>query len=433
MTGKQGMPELRVAMIMKPFQFCLAVVFTTLLAPSADAADCSEDLNVCTPAQICERATEAISGHLYWIADPTDPYLSLARKFNLDCGSEDAPSQCMRSADACSIVELCEVASAPDGTQDQWNPSYPEHIALAQSFGLDCGVPDALQVETGGEGPQATISESHQQSLSQKAGELLEQVDIKTKLDMPVMEMMQEYPACPETRPFENCFAEDEGIFGEGGQNPIEYFEFGVWKANHLWTGFHFKNGDYEGHLFEGNYFPVDSCRQRAFATAWNDWYECPNGASYRALEALDGQPDGRGHLEWVKVKGSHAGTVSKQRKFGRWEYRFATGNVYVGDYVNDQRTGRGTFTFADGDVYEGEYVNGQRTGHGTYTWANGNVYEGDFVNNQLTGQGTLTGANGDVYEGDFVDGLYDGQGTYTFANGDVSEGRWSNDKYLGP
>ena len=342
-----------VAMARNTFQFFLVALFATLLSPSAYAADCSADPNACTPAQLCKRSTEAISGQLYWIADPTDPYLSLARRFNLDCGAEDA-----------------------------------------------------LQVETGGEGPQATTSETHQQSLSQIAGELLGQVDMKTKLDMPVMAMMQEYPACPETRPFDNCFAEEERFSGEGGQNPFEIFEFGIWKDNKLWSGFFFEQGTYKGYYFEGTIF-TESCSQAPGAKAWNDWYYCPDGDTLRALEALDGQPDGRGRLESVEVKEPDGGTVRQNLRFGRWETRYASGNVYKGDVVNDQLHGRGTLTWADGEVYEGDFVNGQRTGRGTYTWADGDVYEGDFVNGQLNGQGTNTFADGEVWKGRWLDGEY--------------------------
>jgi hypothetical protein len=65
--------------------------------------------------------------------------------------------------------------------------------------------------------------------------------------------------------------------------------------------------------------------------------------------------------------------------------------------------------------------------GQGTYTWASGAVYVGDFVNGQRTGQGTYTWASGAVYVGDFVNGRRTGQGTYTSASGTVQSGRWEN------
>lgn len=40
---------------------------------------------------------------------------------------------------------------------------------------------------------------------------------------------------------------------------------------------------------------------------------------------------------------------------------RFANGDVYEGDFSNDQRTGEAKMTYANGDVYEGNFNNGKR------------------------------------------------------------------------
>lgn len=37
---------------------------------------------------------------------------------------------------------------------------------------------------------------------------------------------------------------------------------------------------------------------------------------------------------------------------------------------------------FATGDIYEGEFVNDQISGKGKYTWAKGDIYEGEFKEN---------------------------------------------------
>ena len=42
--------------------------------------------------------------------------------------------------------------------------------------------------------------------------------------------------------------------------------------------------------------------------------------------------------------------------------------------------TGKGTFKFTTGDIYEGDFVDGKLTGKGTFKYACGDIYEGDFA-----------------------------------------------------
>jgi hypothetical protein len=41
----------------------------------------------------------------------------------------------------------------------------------------------------------------------------------------------------------------------------------------------------------------------------------------------------------------------------------------------------------------------------------NGDIYEGDFVENEFSGNGTYTFASGDKYVGEFRNGRYNGSG----------------------
>jgi len=42
------------------------------------------------------------------------------------------------------------------------------------------------------------------------------------------------------------------------------------------------------------------------------------------------------------------------------------------------------------------------RAGKGTYTFKNGNVFEGEWSNNDFNGKGIFTFSNGDIYNGNF-------------------------------
>ena len=105
-----------------------------------------------------------------------------------------------------------------------------------------------------------------------------------------------------------------------------------------------------------------------------------------------------------------------------------ATGDVYEGEFANDEITGSGVFKYSNGDLYEGSLLNSQKHGHGKFTYANGNVYEGNFQNDVRSGRGKFTWASGTVYEGDFADDLKNGYGIMSFESGDRYEGYFKDD-----
>ena len=73
---------------------------------------------------------------------------------------------------------------------------------------------------------------------------------------------------------------------------------------------------------------------------------------------------------------------------------------------------GNGLIQFQNGDIYEGNFVENERYGEGVYQFANGNVYEGEFVDNRFHGLGRFSFNDGSVYEGEFFEGKIDGDGT---------------------
>ncbi len=110
----------------------------------------------------------------------------------------------------------------------------------------------------------------------------------------------------------------------------------------------------------------------------------------------------------------------------------YPNGDIYEGEFLNENRNGMGKYFFANGDVYEGEFLNGSRNGKGKYFWTNGEIYEGDFVENKITGKGIFTRKNGDVYEGDFVNSNRTGKGKLIFSNGEIYEGDFVEGKRTG-
>jgi len=131
----------------------------------------------------------------------------------------------------------------------------------------------------------------------------------------------------------------------------------------------------------------------------------------------------------------------------GRGIFRFASGNVYEGEWKAGEQEGRGIFRFDDGDVYEGEFKAGEYEGRGVYRSADGDVYEGEFKAGEFEGRGVMRYASGDVYDwrtgvyrcasGDVYEGEYkadkrEGRGVYRHANGDVDSGFYEQGNNVG-
>uniref|UniRef100_A0A7S1KNQ7 Uncharacterized protein n=1 Tax=Percolomonas cosmopolitus TaxID=63605 RepID=A0A7S1KNQ7_9EUKA len=152
----------------------------------------------------------------------------------------------------------------------------------------------------------------------------------------------------------------------------------------------------------------------------------------------------------------------------GQGQMLFLNGDIFVGNYENNERNGLGTYLFVsrmpkvvvksedeDEDEeekkpveeepetsakflawYSGEWKNGKKTGSGVMFYPDGSKYHGDFLENKRHGQGTITFPNNDTYTGNWKNDRKDGAGEYKFANdksqyagqfqkGVFSEGQW--------
>ena len=67
--------------------------------------------------------------------------------------------------------------------------------------------------------------------------------------------------------------------------------------------------------------------------------------------------------------------------------YDSETGNMYLGAVDEGKKQGRGKLYDAEKDeVYEGEFENDKKSNEGYLFKRNGEVYKGDFRNNQMEG-----------------------------------------------
>ena len=96
----------------------------------------------------------------------------------------------------------------------------------------------------------------------------------------------------------------------------------------------------------------------------------------------------------------------------GNGIYSFKNGDVYVGEYRDNQKNGKGVYTRCDGESYNGHFRDGKKHGNGISIYKDGSYYNGKYRNGLKHGVGihTKTYANGvinatfyEYYEGNII------------------------------
>ncbi len=128
--------------------------------------------------------------------------------------------------------------------------------------------------------------------------------------------------------------------------------------------------------------------------------YEFPNGSVYEG--------------EWRVRNG-------EKERDGAGVY-MNSGEVYRGDWKENEIQGRGQHEFANGDTYKGEFNRNMFDGAGTYTWADGSSYVGQWYKNKMHGMGTFTTKNGDRYRGNFLHDQFQNSEGYWIPPSELTE-----------
>ena len=106
-------------------------------------------------------------------------------------------------------------------------------------------------------------------------------------------------------------------------------------------------------------------------------------------------------------------------------ERRYPNGDVYQGDYLNDERHGKGYYQYANGDAYEGGFIKGKLHGTGQYTVDNGDSFTGTWKNDKVHGTVQYTFANGDTLSGKYSEDVPVGEVTVTLKGGPTRTFPW--------
>ena len=78
---------------------------------SASVADCSSEVNSCTPKQLCKAATATEGGVKIWSTDlEYTQHVTAAKDFAINCGVVEVLASCENDPELCSVKELCKQA-----------------------------------------------------------------------------------------------------------------------------------------------------------------------------------------------------------------------------------------------------------------------------------------------------------------------------------
>jgi len=146
------------------------------------------------------------------------------------------------------------------------------------------------------------------------------------------------------------------------------------------------------------------------------------------------GQIMGYGKKIYENTGASYTGGYVNGLREGTGTYVKSNGDVYYGEWKNDQHDGHGKFVSANGKLwYEGDFKEEAPHGYGKQSEEDGDVYEGEWENGEWNGFGCLYEASGDVYIGDFKDGQRHGRGWYCWADGRVCVVEFEKDEEIRP
>jgi len=96
-----------------------------------------------------------------------------------------------------------------------------------------------------------------------------------------------------------------------------------------------------------------------------------------------------------------------------------------IGEFSNGSMNGKGIKKCTSGDVYIGNLVNDNYQGKGVLFYTDGRTYSGSFQNNLPEGNGIMQSPGGSIYIGNFKNGMYEGDGVLLQGNGRRWEGKF--------
>mmetsp|Transcript_318 Transcript_318/g.1246 ORF Transcript_318/g.1246 Transcript_318/m.1246 type:complete len:636 (-) Transcript_318:94-2001(-) len=141
-----------------------------------------------------------------------------------------------------------------------------------------------------------------------------------------------------------------------------------------------------------------------------------PDGDMYTG-EYRDNQRFGVGTYYWAQHGMIYCGQWNANRRHGIGRMVFADGSRYYGAWSDDKIHGVGRYTYPDGSSYNGCWVNGVKHGDGVYTFPDGSKHTGSFVDGEFVSGEWILGSSGTRFIGRFKNGAPLGKGVFVFKN----------------
>ncbi len=169
--------------------------------------------------------------------------------------------------------------------------------------------------------------------------------------------------------------------------------------------------------------------------------YKFPSGAIYEGT-FLNGEVHGdgicrysdgsiyQGQWQFRYPHGSGTKTYSDGNHWsGRWEKGKPLNEN--GFHFDESMISKGASQYDGTDIQSGCIIGDCENGLGTYAYADGSKYEGQFKAGKKQGWGSFYFANGDKYTGDFKLNYAEGYGTMFYVNGTIYKGNWYKGEYI--
>jgi hypothetical protein len=153
------------------------------------------------------------------------------------------------------------------------------------------------------------------------------------------------------------------------------------------------------------------------------------NGSLFEGLWKSNAMVKGRLIFDHGEV---YEGEFFENQACGNGTFYSLSESIYSGQWLRDLRHGLGHESSVNGDIYKGEFYEDKKNGKGLIVFNDTSEYDGDFSDDHIHGFGKFSWADGREYLGEFAFGKMEGKGTFVWPDGRRYEGEYLNDQKHG-
>ena len=135
-------------MLRSALQTCLTIMALLLSASASLAATCADDPNECTLNKLCEVATTLDGGNTTWSTESgSTEHVTLAQSSGMKCGVTPIVDLCDTNPNECKMSQICGKATTESAGKKSWDVGAAAYVAKAKEYGLQCNVSEEIAVE----------------------------------------------------------------------------------------------------------------------------------------------------------------------------------------------------------------------------------------------------------------------------------------------